>query len=49
MPLWLLMLLAIGCMTVITLIFMVATKKGYEHQHTIDPPPPTSESDKKQP
>lgn len=45
MPLWLLLFLAIVCMVVITLIFLVATKKGYEHQHTIDPAPSTSEKD----
>lgn len=48
MPLWLLLFLAIGCIVVITLIFVVATKKGYEHQHTIDPAPARSESDKNQ-
>ena len=45
MRLWLLLFLAIVCMVVITLISLVATKKGYEHQHTIDPAPSTSDKD----
>ncbi|MFX3675053.1 MAG: YtzI protein [Paenisporosarcina sp.] len=45
MPLWLLLFLAIVCMVIITLISLAVTKKGYEHQHTIDPAPSTT-SDK---
>ena len=47
MSLWFLMFLAISCMVVITLLFLLATKKGYEHQHTIDPIPPKSKENVK--
>lgn len=46
MSLSLLLFLAILCIVVITLLFLLATKKGYEYQHTIDEAPPTSKEDK---
>ncbi len=47
MSLWLLLFLAILCMVVITILFLLATKKGYEHQHTVDPTPSKSEENGK--
>lgn len=47
MSLGLLLFLSILCMVVITLLFLLAIKKGYAFQHTIDPTPPKSDENDK--